>query len=330
MTPAGNQRVHLVHAISYEERGLNSLSHILTAYAVEHVHLLIFPGEKYLDKGQLNHWQAQFVTSKALLELHKIPYQEFPVRDTGPAEWSFLDDCQDPDAQILVNISTIPKIFIMAFVAKLWHRPGVAYYYQPLIDHQAPESDKDESGVSEVLVVDGLEGKPELGGREQLMVMLGYEGERALRCWRQAAPGATIIGIVGLPDWRGDPWETVQHDLSPRDRQYLEVVTRRNRRLIQSQGARLAWVNSLDAGLCLSQLNSIWGRLEGEGKVERETVLLPLGTKAQAVAGAAFAIQHTGIQVLYGVPNRRPTMLGKPGPAVVFRQASGTWNASRA
>ena len=139
-------------------------------------------------------------------------------------------------------------------------------------------------GVRRVQPVPGFEGTAGGASSTVLVIILGYEGYKALYAWEHLGASRTVA-LFGDPPYRAE---------------FLETARRNNGELFKQLGSRAeeGRLNTFDMEVAHGQLVELYKRLRAED--ERAGITLcPLGTKPQSVAAFALAYRHRDITVAH-------------------------------
>lgn len=200
---------------------------------------------------------------------------------------------------LVIDISTAPRGHLFAVLAfarslQLAHHRRVCVAYTQVESHEENE-DAFSYGMQDVAVVPGFDGTIRIA-RDVLVVVLGFEGNRAYSLYRRLAPARTEL-IIG--DSRDE-----QRDF------YIATAKRNNHSLLHIHGNRASLMSSRDPDEFSRELGLKLDQLKGDG--EYNLYFSCLGTKAQ-VLGAFLALQsRPDVQVLDALPTRRRFGSGRP------------------
>ena len=130
--------------------------------------------------------------------------------------------------------------------------------------------------------VPGFEGARGAPGDPVLVVILGFEGYKALHAWEELGGGETIL-LMGDPPYRPG---------------FLETARENNGELIRRLAGRgrVEALHTFDIRKAHAQLIEIYEELRGR-KGTVEMTLCPLGTKPQSVAAFALAYTHPEVAI---------------------------------
>lgn len=184
-----------------------------------------------------------------------------------------------PDHYVL-DISALPRSFLFC-LSKLpvdLGIPAETVYYRP-------ESYGDDlsRGVRSVQAVPGFEGDPMPGADLVLMLLLGFEGYKAIQVWERLGPTEVVVL------W-GDP---------PFAPEYLETSRAKNAEFLELVGNPDGHqCHTYDVPTAARQLSKIFSDIRSR-LPNSSIAICPLGTKLQSVAAFTLAYQHPEVSVIY-------------------------------
>lgn len=200
---------------------------------------------------------------------------------------------------LVVDISTAPPGHLFALLAfarqlQISHGTRVLVAYVQVESH-SPSEDAFSYGMQDVAVVPGFEGKIRIA-RDVLLLVLGFEGNRAYSLYRRLAPARTELIV-------GDSYDD-QRDF------YIATSRRNNHSLLHIHGNKATLMSSRDVDLFAQQVGAKLDELAQDR--EQNIYFSCLGTKAQ-VLGAYLALRsRPHVQVLDALPTRRRFGSGRP------------------
>jgi hypothetical protein len=218
-----------------------------------------------------------------------------------PIRLNLLQPFDDPlgspnpfECPLVVDISCAPRGHLLALLNYLARcqtadsqRISVMY---SLVSRQSISEDAYSYGMQDVAVVPGFYGQIRLK-HDLLILVLGFEGNRAFSLYKRLAPNKTFL-IIGETD--------------DEDRLfYKERANLNNHGLIHIYGNELRQMSSRDPYRFAEQLSKLL-QSEIEPLAKRFNIYFScLGTKLQTL-GAFLAVQsHPYIQVVDSLPTRR-------------------------
>jgi len=184
--------------------------------------------------------------------------------------------------EILLDISTLPRnlLFCVCRLFATIGTPTRIRYYRPS-DYGSELS----RGIGGISSIPGFEGDVRGSGETVLVVILGFEGYKALHAWEQ-------IGASRVVALYGDP---------PYEPEFLEISKKNNADFIEaarSSKLQEMSLHTFDVLIAKSQLKKIYKDVLAESP-ENSFILCPLGTKPQSLAAFAFAYENEGVAVAY-------------------------------
>ena len=181
--------------------------------------------------------------------------------------------------RVVVDISTLPRSYVFTVCRLLCEKGvnGTLRYYKP-----ETYGGQLSRGVGRVQAVPGFEGRSIGSGNTTLVLILGFEGYKALYAWEQLGPSKTVA-LLGDPPYRAE---------------FLEIARQSNAELFRQLGSRgeIGRLNTFDVGVAYRELESLCNGLM-ERDADMEIIVCPLGTKLQCVAAFALAYRHREIGV---------------------------------
>ena len=184
-------------------------------------------------------------------------------------------------ARVVVDVSTLPRSYLFTvcrLLCELGLDTTVRYYRPEVYGRQLSR------GVRGVHAVPNFEGAAVGSGNTALVVILGFEGYKALYAWEELGASRTIA-LLGDPPYRGE---------------FLETAKRQNSEFFRRLGDRYerGLLHTFTIDVAHKQLLALYARLKEEDE-NVEITLCPLGTKPQSVAAFAFAYKHPEVAVAY-------------------------------
>jgi hypothetical protein len=208
------------------------------------------------------------------------------------------------DAAVILDISTAPRGHLFAalrFLSDMQEARGTrAFLGYTEVGSHSEEEDAFSYGMQDVAVVPGFEGTMRIR-RDLLMLVLGFEGNRAYSLYRRLAPARTNLVL-------GDSGDSMREF-------YLDRARRNNHALLHIHGNEALVMPSRDPEAFCRALRERLRELDMND--EFNLYFSCLGTKAQVV-GAFLALRfHPRVQVLDALPTRRRFGSGQPTRLVI-------------
>ena len=187
---------NLVTAVSYEDRGFLSVKSILENLEIERVLLINF-GNSYLDSKMQNQWDEQKVLLSNLFKEYGVKCVEFewdPVfLDSSMIEINKVANGTFPN---IINITTFPKNYILRLAKEFDNENNIFFYYRS--KYRQPTTEELNISIKKIIPVEGFEGIRELTAEDLLVLVLGYEGHRALSFLSKFSPYMTLP-LISIP-----------------------------------------------------------------------------------------------------------------------------------
>jgi hypothetical protein len=186
---------------------------------------------------------------------------------------------------VTLDVTTFTKQYILVLLKFLENqRPRLVriFYTEPL-DYAAKWKKPLSYGLIEVVSVPSYGGHTYIEKENMLVLLLGYEGDRAYSIWEKLSPHQTII-LIGKPSYR-DSWEG--------------RVESFNRKLIDKLPKEaVKYVSTLDPFSVCQNLDSLFNEYQSDFNI----ALSPLGPKPQVIGSYLSLRNHSDVQVLYAIP----------------------------
>lgn len=298
-----------VTAFSYEERAFESLKRAVGKFNIGRVFIFEFNVEDYLDEKVLGIWYTEREKVLGFLSANRIDYrvQNTQDRDFGDSFTCLFNELKEGLVPV-IDISTLPKNYILKSALTLDKFRPAFQYTRSVTD--IPSKDQLKVGVSKIIPVDGFEGDIDVNAETLLILVLGFEGNRALAFLNEFQPDI-FMALIGTPGCGKDDSDV------EKDRYYREQARKNNVHLLKNSYVKEAEVNSLDHKLFAEQLSSI---VENNVILDRPTnkVISSIGTKIQTLGLYLYWKKHPETQILYTVPNRRPLLSQGIGGTFIY------------
>lgn len=213
--------------------------------------------------------------------------------------------------RVIIDITVFTKPYFFLLFKVLQEKFGLSQFD---IFYTEPEKyKKKNSSKNEIILTEGLDRVESIPGfvgssvnsREVLIVILGYEGKRALDVFYTVNPEITFA-INGFPSYQPGGHRTS-----------LEA----NLRFLQESGAagNLFFAPAIDpfeTRRVVAQIISVINEQYPDSNI----TIAPLGTKMQAFGVLLYAILNKAVKVIYPFPSTyKPDYSFKHGPSWIFR-----------
>jgi hypothetical protein len=252
-------------------------------------HSLVF---KYEEKDKTNLREQNFQMLKKTLEI--VSDNVFPIlcdhHDVIDGISKFFKTCKDhgismKDSNVTMDITTFTKQFLLVLlkIVEKEAPKNLRLFYTEPKDYASRWGEPLSYGIIDIVSVPSYGGYYELEKESLLILLLGYEGDRAFATWQQFAPNKTIA-LVGRPSFRSS-WEG--------------RVEKFNASLLAKLPSEdKSYIPTLDPFEVSHKLD----RLIDEHKTKYNVSISPLGPKPQVVGCYLALRKHPEVQVLYAIP----------------------------
>jgi len=188
---------------------------------------------------------------------------------------------------VTIDITTFTKLYMLEILHFLMVRKKVRKVCVVYNQAKVYGSSLLTSGVGEVICIPSFAGKFNVGKERILIACLGFETERALGIWHAFEPNKTIA-IIGEPPLRP---------------QYVKRAKERNKFLLGRAGVEVKYADPYDPFAMVKFLEEIYNTecLDTQGE-PCNVVIMPLGTKVQALGAFLFWLRHRGVRLMYAFP----------------------------
>jgi len=290
---------------SFEERCLSSTARMGTDFLTKFA--IIFTVEEQLYKKQVEHNMFRLQTElrkKATEGIFVISCQrENPTEGINQLE-DVLRQCKlktDGGPFITVDISGFTKIYLLELLHYLAVDKGLGI---PRLLHTTQRylPTKLTRGIQQITTIPNFFGDPSWDKKTALVLLLGFEPERALAVWKQFNPARTIALITNPPRYG--------------NLDYLKYARQNNASLLAQPSVEVRDVPPDNPYAIKNVLEAI----HEETKDSFNMVIGPFGTKPQVVGAFLFYLEHRKAQVVYSFPASytRSYLRRQPGPTLLL------------
>jgi hypothetical protein len=272
---------------SFEERCLSSAAKMGTDFLTKFA--VIFVVEEPIYKKQVEHNMFRLQTElrkKATEGIFVISCQrENPMEGISQME-DVLRQCKlkvDGGPFITVDISGFTKIYLLELLYYLAIDKDLGL---PRLLHTTQRylPTKLTQGIQQITTMPNFYGSPSLEKEMALVLLLGFEQERALAVWKQLNPARTIALITNPP----------RHG----NLDYLKYARQNNADLLSKPSVEVRDIPADNPYAVKNVLEAI----HEETKDAFNMVIGPFGTKPQVVGVFLFCQEHRKAQVVYSFP----------------------------
>ncbi|HXM49804.1 MAG TPA: hypothetical protein VN956_18325 [Pyrinomonadaceae bacterium] len=283
---------------SFEERSVGTCR-IFDNY--EYLHGYIFVDDQPATNKE-NHLSELVTTTNAISPCTVISFSETdPVNSVGAFARHLRKLNLDPeDSVITLDISAFNKRHLLMLLKELdehgyWDSVRILYTepHDYVTDLYLPMS----TGIKQINPVPGFVSTQPLNKPVLLVIMLGYEGDRAMALFNNLDPNDTLL-LVPKPAFHQE-WEGRTESM--------------NRELVTLLGdERIRYADSRDPYKVVTALSQV---LSGDyGLEEWSCYISPLGTKPQIIGLYLFwRLHRTRFSILYAQPLRHNELFNSTG-----------------
>ena len=297
---------NLIVAVSYEERGFYSLKRATEHFKIEKVILLLYDVKNYLEPDALRRWNQEYRKVISYLDSIGLAYKSYysdhdKLEDTIKYLTSSEADIINlPD---IIDITTLPKNYILG-LAKVFDSKGTLFLYTRGEIHRVPDEKEQLININKIITVDGFEGEIDLDKEDILVLILGFEGNRALAIFSDF-PSDRNIALVGQPKL------TEEIDFA-----YAERAKQSNIYLLNNSAVVTRMADSYDHYRFCDDLEIAVAE-KSEDK-SYNVCIAPIGTKAQTLGLYLYWKKYPTTQILYAVPSKRIHIASGTGDTWVY------------
>ena len=204
-------------------------------------------------------------------------------------EWCLTNEILIHGKRILFNISTFIKPYFFCLLKLLRYECKISEIYvtytEPL-GYRKPLGERFlfTRGLDHVGEIPSFNGRTSIEKRNMLVILLGFEGDRALEVLRSVQPDKTVA-INGFPAYRPE---------------FKDVSLISNTSAIK-EGRCLSEIKFSPANdpfetyRTIRKLYDVWSD-------SYNFSIAPLGTKPMALGACLFALEHPDVRILYAYP----------------------------
>ena len=274
----------LVCCASFEERCL-SIPHQLSRENVGRMVLFVNKDYRNVAEGNVEILKRKFAEKCNLLELNTGD----PILTADRIQEGFRGLKEDYDGGlVLIDITAFTRESMMIMLRYLAEDREfgvrVRFVYTRAMEYSIGDSVEEKwlsRGHREIRSVLGYSGMLAPSKRNHLVVMVGFEEERALALVHECEPAVISLGIADESDWATGP--------------HQETNVQRLKRLENEVGeVRRFTFSGYDALATKKQLAKVVGQV-----VNHNTIIAPMNTKLSTLGAAVFALENDAVQICY-------------------------------
>lgn len=290
--------------VSYEDRPVLSLQEVLNRKNINKC-ILIKLTDLFSDrkKGSLsesdaidfevrNAWEKNYEKIVSLLEkwnVEKIEVSGSYFRPYYLAEE--INSVLPTNEEILFDISALPKHILLSTLRWCEGKAFTFLYARP--EHEREAEAEFSVGTKRIGVIRGYEGELRFDRLHFLVLILGFEGARALSIFRHFEPYRALALL-------GNPEPLFDNKIS---KFYLVNASKNNSQLLSNQRVIISNISSLDPYAFKNELNE--KILKYTEETDSNILISCLGTKPQTLGLYLYWLEHKNVQIIYSIPSKR-------------------------
>jgi hypothetical protein len=290
---------------SFEERCLSSVYKMSRDFRTRYAVIFVIEEPLYQKEVDANLFRLQTELGKRAAEGIFVATCQKRDPTKGIAQFKNIwKQCKPKNSEepfITIDISGFTKIYLLGLLHCLVNELNIGI---PRLLHttQTYAPTKLTDGVEQISTVTHFFGSPSLDKPNLLVLLLGFEPERALAVWSQYNPLKTIA-LISNPPRQGNL-------------EYLTYAQENNARLLSQPSVEVRNVPPDNPYMTKSMLEAIYFETKGSSNM----VIGPFGTKPQTVGVFLFCLEHSKVQVVYSFPGKytRSYLNRKPGPTLLL------------
>lgn len=194
------------------------------------------------------------------------------------------------EEKVLFDVSSFPKHLLLEILRWNCDKRFTCLYARPNINREAET--EFSVGTRDIGVLRGFEGEIRFNRPTLLVLILGFEGSRALTIFKHFEP-SKVIALIG----NSSPYLSVE-DISF----YLEIAKKNNFQLLSNQRVIIDEISTLDPYIFKTTLNDL---ISKHGDKDMNILISCLGTKPQTLGLYLYWLENKGIQIIYSIPSKR-------------------------
>ena len=279
---------------SPEERCKGSVMKLSSEYKSENVIILRYSGHKSEEReANIEIIKKRFET---VGKVEIIPIEEeiplLAIKEVVIKIENIVKDSQDP--KISIDISTPIKwhlFLLLKFLDARGLLDNIRFLYTEPKDYHTNLFQPLSFGIKEIFPIPLCYGNYDFSNEDLLVLILGYEGSRAVAMYENINPARTLLLIADPPyhsEWKGRTEELNEEIINIVGKSQIKYIDSRNPVLVASQLQRILTDTLTDTSY--SHYNQL---------------ITPLGTKPQLLGlYLYYALNPENTILLYGAPLR--------------------------
>ncbi len=311
MTPfekySGEENTFLT-CVSYEDRPVLSLEEVLSRKNINKCILikitdLLFDKNKWnsldisegdeLDVKVRSSWEKNYEKIINLLEKWNVEKIEVSGSSFRPYYLAReINDALPTNEDILFDISALPKHILLSILRWCEGKAFTFLYSRPEWEREAEA--EFSVGTKRIGIIRGYEGEIRFDRLHFLVLILGFEGARALSIFRHFEP-YRALALLGNP-------EPLYNNKTSQF--YLDNAYKNNSQMLSNQRVITSKISSLDPYAFKNELNEKILTSYTE-ETDSNILISCLGTKPQTLGLYLYWLEHKNVQIVYSIPSKR-------------------------
>lgn len=245
-------------------------------------------GDVSSDLGKTEKWQRnKFKIDKFFSKCSK-KYIHVQTSIRNPLETNFYlqnifkeNRINFSEFHILIDITSFPKVTLLTVFSEIIKKDskGTILYFEPQ-NYELPFS----IGAKYYGLLPQFGNKYNPNRKRILILILGFEGDRALSVWNNCEPDETIA-LIGDPFYKNIEWK--------------KIAEEENKLILNSQNVRKDYISFVDPFKIIQKLEEIY-----ENNKNENIIIAPLGTKFSTIPIAYFIRNKSNIFVAFSSAER--------------------------
>lgn len=303
----------LLTAYSYEDRVVDSLQRSIQVFNIERTTILDYNVKDYLDARTIAKWEKNREKMRDLLQCRDIEINEVGCRDddttTLPKD---IESDLKTEERVLVDISGLTRNYLLHF-ARILDSYLTLFLYTSRVNRLLTDEEQSLS-IRKIIPIDGFEGISHIERTDLVVLILGYEGNRALAFLNRFETNP-VFAMIGIP-FSNDP---------EIDNTYKRGVANANSKLLKVHRVAMyqPFLHSLDPFTFAKELND--AIVSFPNLQDYNICISCLGTKMQTLGLYVYWKYNRACQLLYSIPYRRLDISSSTGPSSVIRLSGKMW-----
>lgn len=210
-----------------------------------------------------------------------------------------------PDEKILFDISSFPKYLLLEILRWCENNKFICIYARPGIERKAET--EFSIGTKVIGVLKGFEGSIRFDRVTIMVLILGFEGARALTLFKHFEP-VKVFAFLG---------NSLTFFPTKTNEFYINNAKRNNSQLLSNQRVIADEISALDPYSVKEKLEHTISNYSN--KTDANIIISCLGTKPQTLGLYLYWLQNKQIQIIYSTPSKRRISSEGLGPIWVYK-----------